>query len=140
MQNGWGKFGVASESDLAGPNVRIFVLWWHNGGMADGRYPRWITWSVLPILFVAGALSMPLGDMAFICLKYGHNAYFAEGLRFIKHKPFTLSTGVVISENLATLAWLLSTVIWLALSIGAVGTLIGLSSFLRRVRVQATRA
>src|SRR5690242_10279792 len=106
--------------------------------MADGRYPRWITWSVLPILYVVGQLSMPLGDMAFICLKYGHNAYFAEGLRFIKHKPFTLSTGVVISNNLATLAGLLSAAIWLALSFCAVGLLIGLNSLLRRPRLQTT--
>jgi hypothetical protein len=104
--------------------------------MTDGRYPRWITWSVLPILLGAGVISMSLGDMAFICLKYGHNAYFTEGLRFIRHKPFTLSTGVVISDNLATLAWLLSTAIWLALSVGAVGSLIGLSSLLRRLRLQ----
>jgi hypothetical protein len=106
--------------------------------MADSRHPRWITWSVLPVLLVAGALSMPLGDMAFICLKYGHNAYFTEGLRFIKHKPFTLSTGVVISDNLATLAWLLSTAIWLALTIGVVALLISLSSLMRRLLVQTT--
>jgi len=106
--------------------------------MAVGCYPRWITWSLLPILFVAGALSMTLGDMAFICLKYGHNAYFAEGLRFIKHKPFTLSTGVIISNNLATLAMLLDTAIWLGLSIGAVALLIGLDSLLRRLRLHTT--
>jgi len=53
-------------------------------------------------------------------------------------KPFTLSTGVVISDNLATLAMLLTTVIWLALSIGAVALLIGLNSLLRRLRVQTT--
>ena len=106
--------------------------------MADSRYPRWITWSVLPIFYVVGALSMPLGDMAFICLKYGHNAYFAEGLRFIKRKPFTLSTGVVLSQNLATLAMLLSTAIWLALSFCTVALLIGLHSLLRRHRVHTT--
>jgi hypothetical protein len=80
-------------------------------------------------LYVVGVLSMPLGDMAFICLEYGHNAYFAEGLRFIKHKPFTLSTGVVISDNLATFAFLLSAAIWLALSFCTVALLIG-SAFL----------
>jgi len=40
-----------------------------------------------------------------------------QGLRIIKHKPFTLSTGVVLSEHLNELGWLLSTALWLGLTI-----------------------
>ena len=102
----------------------------------EQRRVGWIGWSVLPISLVAGALSMTLGDMLFICLKYGHRAYFEEGLPIVKHKPYTLSTGVVLSQNLATFAWLTDTVIWLALVISAVGLLVWLSSLSRRFRGQ----
>lgn len=104
----------------------------------EQRRVGWIGWSVLPISLVAGALSMTLGDMLFICLKYGHRAYYEEGLRIVKHKPYTLSTGVVLSSNLATMAWLIDITIWLALVISAVGLLMRLSSLSRRFRGQPT--
>ena len=96
--------------------------------------PRWISWIILPIAFVAMGVSMYLGDMAFICLKYGHRAYFVEGLRFIKHKPYTLSNGEILSQDTEFLAWLASVVIWLALTIAIVAILVGVSRLLRRAR------
>jgi len=79
-------------------------------------------------------VSMYLGDMAFICLKYGRRAYFADGLRFVKHKPYTLSTGEVLPQDTGFFAWLVSVAIWLALTIAIVATLVGVSKLLRRAR------
>ena len=55
---------------------------------------------VVPILLACAALGNFLGDMILICAVYGRQAYFEQGLRVVKHKPFTLSTGVVLSQHL----------------------------------------
>src|SRR5580765_7954349 len=100
--------------------------------VTEMRHPRWITWSLLPIALIAGAISIPLGDMAFICLKYGQRAYVTEGLRFVKHKPYTLSTGEVLSQDVGSLAWLVSTAIWLLLIFATVIALTRLSALFSR--------
>ena len=102
----------------------------------DTRPVGWIGWSVLPIGIIAAGASLHLGDMAFICLKYGHRAYFAEGLRFIKHKPYTLSNGVVFSVDQGFPVWLVSIAIWLALIVGTVSLLVAVSALLRRIRAR----
>jgi hypothetical protein len=76
--------------------------------------------------------------MVFICLKYGRRAYFKEGLRFIKRKPYTLSNGVVFSQDQVLFLWLVSIVIWLALIIGTVAVLVAVSNLAQtRVRPKA---
>jgi hypothetical protein len=78
-------------------------------------------WLYLPVSLVCGAVGDFLGDLLFICMQYGHRAYFDNGLRIAKHKPrYTLSTGIVLSENLTTLGWFLDCIIWLGLSIACV--------------------
>ena len=102
----------------------------------DTTHPRWISWVILPVAFVAMGVSMYLSDIVYICLKYGRRAYFEEGLRFVKHKPYTLSNGVVFSQDQGFVVWLISIVIWLALTIGTVAVLAGVSNLLRKIRVR----
>jgi hypothetical protein len=100
----------------------------------DTQPPRWIGWITLPIGMIAAGVSMILGDMLFICLKYGRHAYFDEGLRFIKHKPYTLSNGLELSQDMGSLVWIVSVAIWLAIIVGTVAVLVGISKLLRGVR------
>ncbi|MDB6109045.1 MAG: hypothetical protein JWR69_795 [Pedosphaera sp.] len=65
------------------------------------------------MLFIYVPVANAVGDMLLICAVYGRDAYFKEGLRIVKHKPFTLSTGIVFSQKLDQLGWLLDTVLWL---------------------------
>src|SRR5260221_9267365 len=76
-----------------------------------------LVWFVPPIALVCAVLGNLVGDMILICAVYGREAYFDHGLRIVKHKPFTLSTGVVLSEHLNELGWLLSAILWLGLTI-----------------------
>jgi hypothetical protein len=76
-----------------------------------------LVWFVPPIALVSAVLGNLVGDMILICAVYGPQAYFAQGLRIVKHKPFTLSTGVVLSEHLNEVGWLLSATLWLGLTI-----------------------
>ena len=98
----------------------------------DTTHPRWISWVILPVALIAMGVSMYLADMVFICVKYGRRAYFDEGLRFIKHKPYTLSNGVVFSQDQGFVVWLISIAIWLALSIATVAVLVGVSKIFRK--------
>ena len=102
----------------------------------DTSHPRWISWVVLPVGFLAIVPSTYLGDMVYICLKYGRQTWFAEGLRFVKHKPCTLSTGVVLSQNQDFVVWLVSAIIWLALIVGTVAVLVAISNLFRKIRVR----
>jgi hypothetical protein len=106
----------------------------------DTREVPWIGWVTLPVAFVATPVAVYLGDMLFICLKYGHRAYFAEGLRFIKHKPYTLSNTVVLSQDAGFLAWLVSAAIWVALIVATVSVLVAMSALFRRIRARARTA
>ena len=103
----------------------------------DTTHPRWIGWVTLPVAFIAMGVSMYLGEMVFICLKYGQRAYFTEGLRFVKHKPYTLSNGVVFSQNEGSLVWLISIAIRLAMIIGTVAVLVSVSRLFRKIRLRS---
>jgi hypothetical protein len=81
------------------------------------------SWLIGFSIFVYAPLGRVLGDMLFICAIYGREAYFDKGLYIIKHKPFTLSTGPVLSENLSTLCALLEAVIWISLVLLTVAVL-----------------
>lgn len=76
-----------------------------------------LTWLAIVFIFLYMPISTALGDMILICVKYGSQAYFREGLRIVKHKPYTLSTGVTLSENLSFLGFLIGTGLWMLLVI-----------------------
>lgn len=100
----------------------------------------WIGWTTFAIGVIATGVSMYLGDVIFICLKYGRHAYFVEGLRFIKHKPYTLSTGEVLSQGVGSLIWLLSIAIWLTIIVSTAFLLIIASRLFRRLQVRSSSA
>lgn len=83
----------------------------------DKQKYRRLVWFVPPIALVCAAVGTFLGDMILVCAVYGREAYFEQGLRIVKHKPFTLSTGVVLSGHLNALGWLIDTALWLGLTV-----------------------
>ena len=97
------------------------------------RYGR-LVWFVPPIMLVCAAVGTVLGDMILICAVYGWQAYFEQGMRIVKHKPFTLSTGAVLSQHLNELGFLIDTVLWLGLTILFVWILTGVASVCRHAR------
>lgn len=106
-------------------------------GSKETERVGWIGWTTFVIGILAMGISMQLGDMVFICLKYGQRAYFTEGLRFVKHKPYTLSNGVVLTQDAGTLPWLASVVIWLGFIVGTAALLAGGARLFRRFRVRS---
>jgi len=72
-----------------------------------------LIWFVPIVFIVCGALANIVGDMVFICMIYGPHAYFDDGLRIAKHKPYTFSTGTVLSTNLDFLGWFIDAILWL---------------------------
>jgi hypothetical protein len=104
---------------------------------AKKKYDRLI-WFVPPVALLCGALGNVVGDMILICAVYGRAAYFEQGLRIEKHKPYTLSNGVVLSNNLDSLGWFINTVLWLGLTILSLYILAGLFSLFKRIKQRAT--
>jgi len=78
-----------------------------------------------------------IGDMVLICMHYGSDAYFEQGLRIAKHKPYTLSTGVVLSSNLSTLGWFVDTCLWIGLVAASMYLLGGVASLFTRMKQRA---
>ena len=96
---------------------------------------KWSTrliWFVPVVFIVCGALANIVGDMLFICMVYGPRSYFDEGLRIEKHKPYTLSTGAVLSSNLGSLGWFIDVVLWLGFVILIMYLLSGISAVFKR--------
>ena len=89
-------------------------------------------WFLPVVVIVGGVLANFVGDMLFICILYGPHTYFGEGLRIAKHKPYTLSTGTVLSTNLASLGWFTDAVLWLGFVILFMYILKCVSRVLRR--------
>ena len=102
------------------------------------QFNRRLVWCLPPVALVCAALGNFLGEMIFIFAVYGREAYFQRGLRIVKHKPFTLSTGIVLSNNLSFLCWLIDAVLWLVLIFLSMWILTGLVSMFPR-RIQADR-
>lgn len=76
---------------------------------------QWRNFVVFASAFVWSPISFMLGDMIFICAVYGSDAYFEDGLRLVKHKPETLSTGVKLSANRGTLEFFIVMAVWFSL-------------------------
>jgi len=91
------------------------------------KYERF-GWFVLPLAFVCTLPATVIGDMILICWVYGPDAYFKQGLRLIKHKPSTLSTGVVLSSGLDQLSFVIISVLWAGFIILGMYLLMGLYS------------
>jgi hypothetical protein len=103
------------------------------------RYGR-LGWFVPPIMLACAALGNVIGDMILICGVYGRQAYFEQGLRIVKHKPFTLSTGVVLSQHLDEIGWLIDVVLSLGLTILCVWVLTRAATAFRDGRERSTAA
>jgi hypothetical protein len=91
-----------------------------------------LIWFVPVAFIICGVLANVVGDMLFICMIYGPHAYFDEGLRIAKHKPYTLSTGAVLSTNLWSLGWFVDAILWLGFVILFMYALAGISAVFRR--------
>jgi hypothetical protein len=78
------------------------------------KYDR-LVWFVLPLMVMCAPVANAIGDMILVCVVYGPDAYFKDGLRVMQHKPFTLSTGAVLSQELGGLGWFIDTAVWLGL-------------------------
>jgi hypothetical protein len=74
------------------------------------------TWTFLPCILICVPLAGAIAEFIFICIVYGRDAYLRDGLRIVKFKPYTLSTGVIISDNLGTLAWAIFVFVFFGMS------------------------
>lgn len=91
-----------------------------------------LVWFVPLAIILCSSLANFVGDMIFICFAYGPHAYFDQGVRIVKHKPYTLSTGAVLSDNLNFLGWFTDTVLWLGFVILFMYALVGVYEMFRR--------
>lgn len=92
------------------------------------EFPIWVT---VVVVFTCGVAANFLGDVIFVCLVYGPDAFFKQGVYIAKHKPYTLSTGAVLSDNLSTIGWALNGIIWIGL---VIVTMLILTRLLERLR------
>ena len=99
-------------------------------GPEKKTYDR-LVWFVPVLLFVCAPVANAIGDMVLVCAVYGPDAYFHHGLRVAKHKPFTLSTGAVLSKNLDVLGWVIDTALWLGLVLLSLTLLAGLYTHIK---------
>ncbi len=91
-------------------------------------------------MLACAALGNFLGDMILICAVYGRQAYFEQGLRVVKHKPFTLSTGVILSQYLDELGFLIDAALWMGLTILSFWILTRMETAIRHARKHSTTA
>jgi len=70
-------------------------------------------WCVVLVILLCAALGEFLSEVIMLWHLYGADAVFRQGLHIVKRKPTTvLSNGVVWSDNLAFIHFLLSIVLW----------------------------
>ena len=72
-----------------------------------------LVWFVPVCAFVCGPVANMIGDLFYICIRYGSDAYFEKGLRFVKHKPFTLSNGSILSNDAGFVVFLIDATLWI---------------------------
>jgi hypothetical protein len=88
---------------------------YHNSRTAPSTAPSKVTFKDFLIFFLAlvcAPIAVAVSDLLVICIAYGSNAYFRDGLRIVKYKPVTLSTGVEVPDRYATLGWMIAIIVW----------------------------
>lgn len=81
------------------------------------------SWVTFCLAFVILPFATYLGDVILVCIAYGSDGYFKQGLRIIKHNPLTVSNGAKISPGLGLLGWAIVVFIWISVVFLAKGLL-----------------
>lgn len=105
----------------------------------QGKKYKRLVWFIPPVALLCAAFGNFLGDMILICAIYGRAAYFDHGLRIAKHKPYTLSSGIVLSDYMDELGWLIDSTLWLGLTILFLYIISGIYSLFQRPPTSAEK-